>query len=217
MMVRVPTPDDPLRLAVLISGGGRTLVNLQQQISDKALPARISVVICSRSDAKGVQRARDLGLHTVVLERASLGQDEFQAQLTAAVADMDLVCMAGFLSFWRIPPEWFGAVINIHPALLPAFGGKGMYGMRVHEAVIEAGHRQSGCTVHFCDNEYDHGPIILQRSVALSADETPASLADKVFVEECAAYPEVISRFCRGEISFNNGVQPGRDHGRTGH
>jgi folate-dependent phosphoribosylglycinamide formyltransferase PurN len=102
--------------------------------------------------------------------------------------------MAGFLSLWRIPEAFLGRVINIHPALLPEFGGREMYGRRVHEAVLAAGKTVSGCTVHYCDNEYDHGPVILQRQVPVLPTDTADDLAARVFAEECIAYPEAIRR-----------------------
>jgi len=201
MNVRIPTTQDPLRVAVLISGGGRTLVNLHEQIQAQFLPARITTVVSSRGDVKGVGRARDLALPTTILERRSLGDEAFQQKLSTLVSDAELVCMAGFSCFWRIPNERIGHVINIHPALLPRYGGKGMYGMRVHEAVLAGGERFSGCTVHLCDNEYDHGPIICQRKIEIHQDETPQSLAGRVFAEECIAYPEALKAFCEGRVT----------------
>ena len=108
--------------------------------------------------------------------------------------------MAGFLSLWRVPDELYGRVINIHPALLPDFGGSGMYGRSVHQAALRAGRSESGCTVHFCDNEYDRGPIILQRKVPVLPDDTPESLAARVFEQECIALPETIQLFAEGRI-----------------
>jgi formyltetrahydrofolate-dependent phosphoribosylglycinamide formyltransferase len=188
----------PLRLAVLISGGGRTLLNLHRRITEGKLHAEISVVVSSRGDAAGVKRSRDAGLQTIVLERRHLGDEQFQRQIAESVAGTDLICMAGFLSLWRIPEEWSGKVINIHPALLPEFGGPGMYGRRVHEAVLAAKCTVSGCTVHLCDNQYDHGPIILQRTVPVLPDDTPDTLAERVFEQECVAYPAAIQHFIEG-------------------
>ena len=105
--------------------------------------------------------------------------------------------MAGFSCLWRIPLGFEGRVINIHPAMLPEFGGRGYYGRRVHEAVLAAGRTTSGCTVHYCDNEYDHGATILQRTVPVLPDDTPDTLADRVFREECIAYPEAITIVAR--------------------
>jgi phosphoribosylglycinamide formyltransferase 1 len=104
----------------------------------------------------------------------------------------DLVCLAGWLNLLPIPDDFHHRVLNIHPALLPAFGGKGMYGRRVHEAVLAAGIRESGCTVHFADNSYDTGPILVQKRVPVLASDTPDTLAARVFAAECAAYPEAI-------------------------
>lgn len=192
----------PLKLAVLISGGGRTLMNLQEKIEAGSLDGRIEVVVSSRPEVKGVERSKALGLPTRIIPRRDLSADAFQNAVTEAVAGMDLVCMAGFLSLWRIPEEMIGCVVNIHPALLPAFGGHGMYGRRVHEAVLSAGSHESGCTVHFCDNQYDHGPIILQRKIAVRPDDTPDSLAQRVFAEECVAYPEAIRRIISKEARY---------------
>ena len=199
-------PPDPIRLAVLISGGGRTLLNLHQRIQGGSLHAVVAAVVSSRGDAAGVTRARGAGLPTVVIERRGLTSDAFQRELTQAVAGADLVCMAGFLSLWRIPDEFYGKVINIHPALLPEFGGAGMYGRRVHEAVLAADKTISGCTVHFCDNQYDHGPIILQRTVPVLPDDTADALAGRVFEQECIAYPEAIRLFADGRITLHAGA-----------
>lgn len=194
-----------LRLAVLISGGGRTLLNLHEHIQRGALPATIETVISSRGDAAGVERARTAGLPVQVIERKGLTPSEFDTRIAEAVDDVDLVCMAGFLSLWRMPPEFVGRVINVHPALLPDFGGPGMYGHRVHEAVLAAGRKESGCTIHFCDNEYDHGPIILQRRVPALPGDTPDALAARVFEQECVAYPEALRMFHEGRVSLRNG------------
>jgi len=194
----------PLRLAVLISGGGRTLVNLCEYIHAGKLNTQIDTVICSRKGVRGIDRAEKLGLDVTVLDRKSMTDEDFQRGITESVADADLVCMAGFLSLWQIPNAFLGRVMNIHPALLPDFGGIGMYGMRVHRAVLDAGNRETGCTVHFCDNEYDHGPIILQRKIPVSPDDTAETLANRVFQEECLAYPEAVKLFAEGRIELRN-------------
>jgi formyltetrahydrofolate-dependent phosphoribosylglycinamide formyltransferase len=195
----------PLSLAVLISGGGRTLLNLDRRIREKSLAANIRIVISSRPDVIGVERARASGIETKIIDRESLSAEVFQDHLSRAAAGVDLVCMAGFLSLWRIPEEFLGRVINIHPALLPDFGGVGMYGLKVHRAVLASGRLESGCTVHFCDNEYDHGPIILQRRVAVLPNDTPDLLAARVFEEECIAYPEAINQIAAGRVRYHEG------------
>ncbi len=181
------------------------MVNLHEQINAGKLNACIQVVVSSCGDVQGVQRSRNLGLETIVLERQELSTEAFQRGVTDAVAGTDLVCMAGFLSLWRIPEKRSGRVINIHPALLPDFGGAGLYGRRVHEAVLKAGRKESGCSVHFCDNEYDHGPVILQRKVPVLHDDTPDTLAARVFEQECVAYPKAIQLFADRQIKLEGG------------
>ncbi len=188
----------PIRLAVLISGGGRSLLNLQRRIDEGLLDARIEVVVCSRAHAPGVERARVAGMRVVVAERAKLSPFQYQEAITKAVQGVDLVVMAGFLSMWQVPTEFTRRVINIHPALLPDFGGRGMYGAKVHEAVLRSGRNKSGCTVHFCDNEYDHGPIIVQRKVPVFPGDTADALAARVFEQECEALPEAIQMIADG-------------------
>lgn len=187
----------PVHLAVLLSGSGRTLQNLVDRIDDGSLKAVIKAVVSSRSDAYGLERARLKGIPTHVVERKAFRDTAaFSAALTALLETIpfDLVILAGFLNLYLFPRKWAGRVLNIHPGLLPAFGGKGFYGHRVHEAVLAAGVRESGCTVHFADLEYDSGPIILQERVPVLPGDTADTLADRVFGAECVAYPEAIRR-----------------------
>ncbi len=191
----------PLRLAVLISGGGRTLENVATAIARGELNATIALVISSRPGVKGLERAAKLNLPTVVVARKEFADTEaFSAAIWQHIrtANAQLVCLAGFLSLITIPPDFKGRVINVHPALLPAFGGKGMYGHHVHEAVIAAGCKLSGCTVHFADDTYDTGPIIAQRACAVAEDDTPDTLAARVFEEECLAYTQALRVLCDG-------------------
>jgi phosphoribosylglycinamide formyltransferase-1 len=197
---------EPIKLAVLLSGGGRTLVNLHEHIESGRLDARIEVVVSSSASCRGVERARDRGLRTVIVDPRPMPREEFHDRITDAVKGADLVCLAGFLFLWRIPEPLIGRVINIHPALLPEFGGKGMYGHHVHEAVLAAGRKESGCTVHFCDNQYDHGPIILQRRVPVLPNDTPDTLAARVFEEECIAYPQAVQRIAEGRVRLKDGM-----------
>lgn len=204
---RAMSHSRPLRLAILLSGGGRTLQYIHDGIRAGDIPATIEIVISSRAEAYGVTRAKGIGYDTRVIDPASTSQEGFDRAITAALseAEVDLVCMAGFLCFWRIPPTFENRVMNIHPALLPRFGGRGFYGHRVHEAVLAAGCDVSGCTVHYCDNEYDHGPIILQRTVPVQANDTPESLADRVFEQEMIAYPEAIRLHAAGRLCVMDG------------
>lgn len=188
----------PIRIAVLISGSGTTLQNFIDRIAHGRMQAEIAIVISSNPKAFGIERARQASLPTEVIRRedfnsvASFSEAIFER---CRAIDVDLVTLAGFLKLLKIPPDFAGRVMNIHPALLPAFGGKGMYGHRVHEAVLESGARISGCTVHFVDDHFDHGPIILQRQVPVLDDDTPDALAARVFEQEREAYPEAIRLF----------------------
>jgi formyltetrahydrofolate-dependent phosphoribosylglycinamide formyltransferase len=196
----------PINLAVLLSGGGRTLINLHEHIESGKLDARIEVVVSSSASCRGVERARGRGLRTVIVDPRTMGDEEFHERISNTVESADLVCLAGFLFLWRIPEPFIGRVINIHPALLPEFGGKGMYGHHVHEAVLTAGRKESGCTVHFCDNQYDHGPIILQRRVPVLPGDTPDILAARVFEQECIAYPQAVQLIAEGRVRLEDGV-----------
>jgi formyltetrahydrofolate-dependent phosphoribosylglycinamide formyltransferase len=198
--------SDPIRLAVLISGSGTTLQNFLDRIADGRLAARVVQVVASKAGVKGLERAKRAGVPAAVVERKQCGSvEEFSEKVFEHCrrAGADLVCLAGFLHLIRIPNDFIGRVMNIHPALIPAFCGKGMYGHHVHEAVIASGVKLSGCTVHFADNEYDHGPIIIQRAVPVLDDDTPDALAARVFVEECAAYPEAIRLFVEGRLKVD--------------
>ena len=186
---------DPIRLAVLLSGSGTTLQNLIDRIADGRLTAQIALVVASKATAFGLERAQRAGIPTAVVERkAHATVESFSAAVFQHCRESgaSLVCLAGFLHLLRIPADFAGRVLNIHPALLPAFGGKGMYGHHVHEAVLRAGAAESGCTVHLVDDEYDHGPIVVQKRVPVLPGDTPDALAARVFAAECDAYPEAI-------------------------
>jgi phosphoribosylglycinamide formyltransferase-1 len=207
----------PIRLVVLISGHGTTLQNLMDRIHRGTLPAQIVGVISSRPDAFGITRAQKAAIPVEVLERPATarpttptlaGHDsatarvEWSARVWNAIRRFDpqLVCLAGWLHLLPIPDDFRYRVLNIHPSLLPAFGGKGMYGRRVHEAVLNYGAKISGCTVHFADDTYDTGPIILQKCVPVADNDTPETLAARVFAVECEAYPEAIQLVGFGRV-----------------
>jgi formyltetrahydrofolate-dependent phosphoribosylglycinamide formyltransferase len=195
--------DDAIRLAVLISGSGTTLQNLLDRIAAGRLRARVVLVVSNRADAFGLVRASQAGVSTAVVERKPFpSREEFSRAIfdLCRMAGADLVCLGGFLQLLLIPEDFLGRVLNIHPALIPAFCGKGLYGHHVHEAVLAYGAKVSGCTVHFADNQYDHGPIILQRVVPVLDDDTPDLLAARVFEQECEAYPEAIRLFAEGRL-----------------
>ncbi len=192
-----------LRLAVMLSGSGRTLENLAREIRAGRLRARIAGVLSSRRDAYGLVRARRLRLPArVVRARDFPNRRAFWAATSRSLDALspDLVVMAGYLSYWRIPKRFEGRVLNIHPSLLPAFGGKGCYGDLVHEKVLAAGVKVSGCTVHAVDNVYDHGPVLAQAKVRVLRRDTPHGLAARVFKQECRLYPAVLRRIASGRI-----------------
>lgn len=192
-----------IRLAVLLSGGGSTLQNLLDHSADGRLAARVIQVVSSSPDAYGVERARRAGVPAAVVERRQAGsREEFSRRIfdLCRQAGAELICLAGFLQLLTIPEDYSLRVLNIHPALIPAFCGKGFYGRHVHEAVLAYGAKLSGCTVHFADNHYDHGPIILQRAVPVLDDDTPDTLAARVFEQECEVYPEAIRLFAEGRL-----------------
>jgi formyltetrahydrofolate-dependent phosphoribosylglycinamide formyltransferase len=196
-----------MRLAVLISGGGRTLINLLDCIERGELPAAVVLVVASKA-CLGADRARDRGLPVRVFARREFDRVvAMHDSITAAMVDarVELVCLAGYLRWMRVDPPFRGRVINIHPALLPDFGGPGMHGMHVHRAVLDAGRSESGCTVHFVDEQYDHGPVILQRRCPVLPGDTEQTLADRVFAEECIAYPQAIRMIAGGDVKLENG------------
>ena len=199
------TQHAPVRLAVLLSGAGTTLQNLIDRIADGRLVAKIVVVIASRADAGGLERARRAGIPAVVVARKEFPDtDRFNDALHDELAkhDLDLIIMAGFLSQVQLRGRYNGRVLNVHPALIPAFCGKGFYGERVHRAVLEAGVKVSGCTVHFADDEYDHGPIVLQGAVPVLDDDTPETLAARVHQLENELYPEAIRLWAEGLLEI---------------
>lgn len=196
------TESRHLRLAVLLSGSGRTLDNLLARIAAGSIPATVAVVVSSRGDVRGVRIADRAGIPVRVLPPAKQGVDAWSESIFAVCrqARADLVVMAGFLHLVRIPPDFGGRVINIHPSLLPAFGGQGFHGMHVHRAVLERGCTVSGCTVHLVDDEYDHGRVLLQKTVPVLPDDNAESLAARVFAAECEALPAAIARIAAGHL-----------------
>ena len=199
--------ERPIRLGVLISGGGTTLQNFIDRINGGSLFAEVAVVIANRSDCGGLERAKKSGIPTRVITRKECGTlEEFSRTIfeECRAAEVDLVTLAGFLALIQIPDDFQHRVMNIHPALVPSFCGKGYYGHHVHEAVLNRGAKVSGCTVHFADNEYDHGPIVVQKTVPVLDDDTPDTLAARVFEAECEAYPEAIRSFAEGRLEIQD-------------
>lgn len=206
-----------LRIAVLLSGTGRTLENLIDRRDRGQLNIDIPVVISSRPSVRGIDIARAAGIEAHVVTRRECPTPEALSARVRKIVDphhIDLFVLAGFLLRLEILPEWEGKIINIHPSLLPLFGGKGMYGHRVHEAVLASGMKVSGCSVHFVNEAYDAGPIIAQRCVPVEDDDDPATLGARVFETECELYPEVIKLIAQGRVRIEGTrvrVLPERD------
>jgi phosphoribosylglycinamide formyltransferase-1 len=199
-----PITGPPIRLAVCVSGGGTTLQNLIDRIRSRKLRAEIVQVVASRPRIGAIARAEAARIPLALAKYNARSNTEFSKSVFDAIrhSHSELVILAGFLSLLRIPSDYRGRVINIHPALIPSFCGKGFYGTKVHAAVIESGVKVSGCTVHFVDNSYDKGPIILQRTVPVHDRDTPEALAARVFKEECKALPEAITQYAEGRLEI---------------
>ncbi len=203
----------PLRLGVLISGSGSTLENLIQRVESGELHGvELGLVISSRGAVRGVSVARQAGLPTVIIRKCDYaGPAPFSVAIAAALdqAGVDLVVLAGFLCHWNLPQRYIGRTLNIHPALLPDFGGQGMYGGHVHAAVLAAGATETGCTVHLVDQQYDHGPIVAQTRVPVEPDDTPETLADRVQQAERDLYPLVIQQVADDGLGWLAGFATG--------
>jgi phosphoribosylglycinamide formyltransferase 1 len=188
---------------VLISGGGTTLRNLLERIRAGELSLDVRVVLSSSKRAGGLRYAEEAGIPWHLVRRRDFDTPEAHREALfghCRAAAVSLVVMGGYLEHVLIPEDFVHRVVNIHPSLIPAFCGHGYYGLRVHEAVLDYGAKISGCTVHFVDNVYDHGPIILQRPVPVLDDDTPTTLAARIFEEECRAYPEALQWYAEGRV-----------------
>ncbi len=197
---------DEFSICVLISGGGTTLRNLIEWRASGKLNANICHVVSSNPDASGLTFAEDANIPTTVIDHREYADfHAFSDALFSACrhSGAKLIVMGGFLRRVCIPEEFANRVINIHPSLIPAFCGKGFYGKRVHQAVLEYGCKLSGCTVHYVDDQFDHGPIIAQRTVSVEPLDDAATLAARVFETECELYPEVINWISDGRVNLN--------------
>jgi len=193
--------DRPLRLAVFVSGSGRTLDNLLAWHADERLTTEIVLVVSSREQVRGTTLARHAGLPTVVLDprESSTGQVSQAAFEACREHQVDLVVLGGYLHLLAIPADYAGRVVNIHPSLLPAFGGKGYHGGAVHRAVLQRGCTVSGCTVHLVDEVYDNGRVLAQAAVPVLPGDTADTLAARVFAAECRLLPETLQAIAAGE------------------
>ena len=191
-------------IAVLLSGSGRTLANIIERIPG----IDVSVVVSSRKDVYGITVAKENNIPAFVVERSECSSTkEFSDMINEIILRYkpDLIVLAGFLSLYQFPEGYENRVMNIHPALIPAFSGKGYYGDKVHKAVCEKGVKVTCCTVHFLDRMYDNGPIIIQKTCSVSSTDTPHEIAARVFELECQAYPEAIDLYMAGRLAVKEG------------
>jgi phosphoribosylglycinamide formyltransferase-1 len=202
-----------LNLACLCSGSGTNLQAIIDSIEAGRLPARIAAVIANEPGAQALDRARRHHLPSFLLNhRDYKSRADFEAALAELIdrQGADLICLCGFMRI--LTPSFVNRypsrIVNIHPALLPKFGGKGFFGHKVHEAVLAAGEKESGCTVHFVDAQVDHGPIILQRRVPVLPGDTAETLARRVLAEEHLAYPQAIAMLAEGRVPGFGGTSP---------
>ncbi len=198
-----------IKIAVWISGGGTTLNNILDCVSKGTLEVDVCLVVSSSSNVGGVEIARTAGIETQIVHRSQFDSPEgYCDEMFRRCRELgvDYVAMAGFLKHVLIPSDFTNRVVNIHPSLIPAFCGKGMYGNRVHQAVVDSGVTVSGCTIHFVDNEFDHGPIIYQQNVQVVAGDCAEDVRQRVFVAECEAYPKVLRWLNAGRISVDGSV-----------
>ncbi len=192
-----------LPIAVLISGTGRTLKNINQRVAAGTLDVDVRLVIASSPKATGVQFAADAGASSRVLVRKDYDSDVTYSEAIFAAcreAGAELVVLAGWLKLLVVPEDYRNRVVNIHPGLIPSFCGKGYYGHHVHQAAIDYGVKLSGCTVHFVDHQYDHGPVILQKAVPVSHEDSADGLAARVFEAECEAFPQALQLIAEGRV-----------------
>lgn len=208
-----------MRLAVFVSGGGSNFQAILDAAADGSLPARIVLCVASRSDAGALARAARHGVPSAVLEAPRKDEAAVASEMLGLLEAhrADFVALAGFMR--HVPPRVIQAfpnrMLNIHPALLPSFGGTGMYGRRVHEAVIAAGVRYTGATVHLVDDGYDTGPIVLQEVVPVRQEDDPEALAARVLQAEHRLYPEALGLFARDRVRVEGRrvlIDPEPDH-----
>ncbi len=198
-----------LKIAVLLSGSGTTLQNLIDRRTAGSLDVDFSCVIASRADAYGLERARNHDIPAIALPRRDYETHGiYNEAVWRAIRrhDVDLVVLAGYMLFLEVPEDFTNRIMNVHPALIPAFCGHKMYGHHVHEAVLAYGVKVTGATVHFVDDQYDHGPIILQEAIPVLQDDTPDSLAERVQALERELYPCAIQAFAEGRVTVQGRI-----------
>ena len=188
------------KFALFISGGGGNALNLVRACREGRIPAEPALVVASKETAPGVLKLRNEGLLVVILDRKNAASDEAYSKVCLGVAEAagaDFIALAGWLRKLVIPPVWEGRILNIHPGLLPRFGGPGMYGMHVHRAVLASGEKESGCTVHLVDNELDHGRKLAESRVPVLPGDSPELLQQRVYAAEMELYPKAMAEYLR--------------------
>ncbi|HJW32067.1 MAG TPA: phosphoribosylglycinamide formyltransferase [Holophagaceae bacterium] len=185
-------------LALFISGTGGNALNLVQACREGRVPARPVLAVASTPKAGGIAKLEALGIPVVTVVRSRFDSDEAFSEAcyeACRAAGADVICLAGWLKKLVVPKAWEGRILNIHPGLLPRFGGAGMYGMNVHRAVLEAGVSESGCTIHLVDNAYDHGAPLAVGKVPVLPGDLPEDLQKRVYAEEMRLYPEALASY----------------------
>jgi phosphoribosylglycinamide formyltransferase 1 len=192
------------KIAVLISGGGSNLQSIIDSINSGDLNCKIKCVISDRFGVNGLERAATYGIPTHIIDRKIYGEKLSEKILHTIGEDVDLIVLAGFLSILKgeIITRYKNKIINIHPSLIPSFCGKGMYGTKVHEKVIESGVKFSGCTVHFVDEGTDSGPIILQKAVPVYYEDDARTVQKRILIEEHKALPEALKLILAGNLEI---------------
>lgn len=199
------------KIAVFVSGGGSNFKAIHHQIQKREIPGEIVLVISNNPNCGAIEYANENSISHVIINETRYPNPHTRGELltdTCLKAEINLICLAGYMKM--LPPafvkQYENKILNIHPGLLPEFGGKGFFGMRVHEAVINSGKRESGATVHFVDEIYDHGPIILQKKVEVLETDTAESLAARILKLEHELFPEVVKAFCENKIIMANNI-----------
>lgn len=200
-----------IKIAVFASGGGSNLQALLDAQQAGSLGGRIALVFSNKPDAKALARAEEAGVETIAIGSKGYqgSREDYDREILGVcrAKRIDLICLAGYMRILTpvLIQAYPGRILNIHPALLPKFGGEGMYGHHVHEAVVKAKEKESGATVHIVTEGVDAGPIVLQGSVPVKPNDTPETLAERVLKVEHQIYPEAVRLFCAGKVKVEDG------------
>ena len=197
------------KIAIFASGGGSNFKAIYEKIKSGDIPAEISIVVSNNPNCGAINFAVKNTLPTFIINKAQYPNPDTRNRIlkhNLLKADVNLLCLAGYMKMipGNIVAHFENCILNIHPAILPDFGGKGFFGIKVHESVIQSNATESGATVHFVDDKYDHGPILAQEKITIKVDDTANSLAEKVLAIEHRIYPKVVKAFCENRIVWEN-------------